>query len=181
MKRIMISTLAVLAVVATAAGVAYAAPEGAVEAGRSGEPGATAGASVSEPFTYGPYEGTFHGTVYGDRGSRAPLTLELTHRGNRVAGVAYLGEGLYVDAGFCGRGTVPAASQRASGTTVPGNPNRLVAHSTIDVGSFDVNVHLESNVSADSDTLTAKATFDLPWLCGRDPVITGTLTRTDQS
>jgi hypothetical protein len=125
----------------------------------------------------GPYEGTFHGTVYGDNGSRAPLTLELTHRGDTVSGNMYIGRGLYVKAGVCGGANVPSASQYASGKTVRNNPNRLVASSKVDVGRFDINIKLHSDVSRDGDTIRASAKLDLPWLCGRDPVLNATLYR----
>lgn len=125
----------------------------------------------------GPYEGTFHGTVYGDNGSSAPLTLALTHRDDIVSGNMYIGFGLYVKGGVCGGANVPAASQYASGKTVHNNAQRLVAGSKVDVGRFDINVKLQSDVSADGDTIDATAKLDLPWLCGRDPVLNATLYR----
>jgi hypothetical protein len=125
----------------------------------------------------GPYEGTFHGVAYGDRGSSAPLSLELTHRGSQVKGNVYLGEGLHVSAGFCGSVNLPAAAQRIEAQTSFLNPKRLVADPTFDAGGFHLTVDFETNVSADGEVITAKAKVDLPWFCGRDPVLTGTLYR----
>lgn len=122
----------------------------------------------------GPYEGTFHGIVSGDEASKSRLTMDLTHRGNQVEGQVSLGEGLYVDAGWCGAVNIPATTLYVEGQTVRWNPKRLVTSPTLDVDGFQLTVDFESNVSADGDTITAKAKVDLPWLCGRDPVLTGT-------
>jgi hypothetical protein len=159
MKKLMISIFAAVAILPLTALAAFAAPEEAPMA------------------LVGPYEGTFHGTVYGDSGSRAPLTLDLTHRDDIVSGNMYIGSGLYVKGGVCGGANVPAASQYASGKTVRNNPQRLVASSKVDVGRFDINVKLQSEVSANGDTINATAKLDLPWLCGRDPVLNATLHR----
>ena len=45
----------------------------------------------------------------------------------------------------------------------------------IDVGGIDVKVDLNSKVSGDK--LNATANIDLPWMCGGDQVLTGTLYR----
>jgi hypothetical protein len=68
--------------------------------------------------------------------------------------------------------------QYASGKTVRNDPNRLVASSKVDVGRFDITVKLESDVSTDGETISAKAKLDLPWFCGRDPVLKATLYKT---
>lgn len=121
----------------------------------------------------GPYEGTFRGTVYGDKGSSAPLTMDLTHRGNQVEGKVSLGEGLYVNGGWCGAVNIPAVSQFVEGETLRTNPKRLLTSPTFEVGDFELTVDFESNVSTDGRSITAEAKVDLPWLCGRDPVLTG--------
>jgi len=121
----------------------------------------------------GPYEGIFHGTVYAPDGSEAPMSLDLTHRNNIVEGTVILGEGLSIDAGFCGVGDIPASSISASGKTSAVNPEKLSATSSFDVNGITVNVVLDSLV--EGDTVSAKAKIDLPWLCGSDPVIMGTL------
>lgn len=142
-------------------------------------PGATLFAASGEAAIAkaGPYEGLFEGRVYGDRGSSAPITLDLTHRGSQVEGGVSLGEGLNVSGGFCGTVDLPAISQHVEGQTVRWNPNRLVVSPTFDVGNFDITVDFESNVSTDGEVITARAKIDLPWFCGRDPVLTSTLYR----
>ena len=40
---------------------------------------------------------------------------------------------------------------------------------------LNVKIKLDGDVSADGDEISAKAKVDLPWLCGRDPVLSGTL------
>jgi hypothetical protein len=159
MKRLAVVVVVVLAMLTTVVAGAYAAPE------------------VTSAGGVGPYEGTFRGVAYGDKGSSAPLSLELTHRGNQVKGNVYLGEGLHVSAGFCGSVNLPAAAQRIEGETVSWNPKRLVADPTFDAGGFDLTIDFESNVSADGEVITAKAKVDVPWFCGRDPMLTSTLYR----
>lgn len=137
---------------------------------------ATVGASSSQS---GSYEGVFVGMIYGDAGSSAPITLDLTHRGNDVEGTVEIGSGLYVNGGNCGAGYVPAGMETAVGETVVhrtgSNPNRLNADASFTVSGFKVGLDLDGSLSADGETLMAEAKIDLPWLCGRDPVITGEL------
>lgn len=159
MKRVVMVATA-LAVLSMVVPVAYAAP---VAAARAVQPG--------------PYEGLFEGFVQGDRGSRAPISLDLTHRGRQVQGQVTLGEGLYVSAGWCGAVQVPATEQYVSGQTVRGNEKRVVVTPSFDAGGFDLTVKFESTLSADGETITARAKIDLPWFCGRDPVLTSTLVR----
>jgi hypothetical protein len=132
-------------------------------------------AGVSKAGKAGPYEGIFEGTVYAPDGSSAPMSLDLTHRNNIVEGAVSMGEGLTIDAGFCGVGSIPASTIMASGKTSAVNPEKLSASSTFEVSGIKVNVILDSLV--EGDTVTAEAKIDLPWLCGRDPVMTGTLQR----
>ena len=123
----------------------------------------------------GPYEGVFHGTVYAPDGSKAPMSLDLTHRNNIVEGTVFLGDGLNIDAGFCGAGTIPASSIMATGKTSAANPKKLSATSAFEISGITVNVMLDSQVQGEK--VNAKAKIDLPWLCGKDPVLTGTLQR----
>jgi hypothetical protein len=158
MKRLLVAMM-ILAVLSTAAAGAYAAPLAP----------ATSKAA--------PYEGSFQGSVYGDGQSRAPLALDLTQRGNLVTGKVSLGEGLFVDGGFCGAVNVPATEQYAEGQTVRGNPRRLVVSPVFDVDGFDLAVDFESTVSLSGNMITAKAKVDLPWFCGRDPQLIGIVYR----
>ena len=136
-----------------------------------------ANAAPAEAAKFGPYHGTFNGTVYAANGSSAPMTLVMTHVGSDVDGTVFIGDGLSINAGFCGSTTIPASSVYASGNTIPGNPNRLTASTAFDVSGIDVTVNLDSQVSGDQ--LKAKATIDLPFLCGGDQVLTGTLLRAE--
>ena len=131
------------------------------------------GASSTE---IGPYEGAFVGTIYGDAGSSAPITLDLTHRGDDVEGTVEIGSGGYVNGRNCGAGYVPASVQTAVGET-GSNPNTLNADASFNVSGFKVGLDLDGSLSADGDELVVEAEIDLPWLCGRDPVITGELER----
>lgn len=123
----------------------------------------------------GPFEGTFHGTAYGDKGSKAPISLKLRHRDDLVTGTVTLGDGLYVDGGFCGAGYIPASSQVATGRTSAKNPHQLNAASQFKVAGVKVKILLGGEISPDGEVIEAKAKVDLPWLCGGDPVITSTL------
>jgi len=125
----------------------------------------------------GPFEGVFSGVLYGDNNSRAPIALQMTHRDGVVNGRLYLGEGLNVDAGMCGKTQIPAMVQSASGRTLTNNPNKLTMNTSFNISGFDIGVDLTSTVSADGSTLNAATSIDLPWICGRDPSYSGTLYR----
>ena len=123
----------------------------------------------------GPFEGNFVGKVIADNGTSTELSLDLTHRGDEVKGFVVIGEGLYIDAGFCGKGYVPAGTQFARGETSWKNPSHLSAESQFKVSGLKVKIKLDGDVSDDGDEINATAKIDLPWLCGGDPVISGTL------
>jgi hypothetical protein len=125
----------------------------------------------------GPFEGVFYGVLHGDNNSRAPIALQMTHRDGVVSGRFYLGEGLFVNAGVCGKTEIPPMVRSASGRSLPSNPNKLTVNTTFNVSGFDVGVNLTSTVSADGSTLSAGTSIDLPWICGRDPSYSGTLQR----
>ena len=137
----------------------------------------SASAAPASSSTPGPYEGIFYGQVQGDKGSRAPMALQLTHRDGVVQGKVYLGEGLYVDGGVCGGVNVPTGVQYASGKTLPSDLNRLVAGSTFKVSNINITVNLSSVLSSDGKVLNANAKIDLPWFCGKDPQLNGTLNK----
>lgn len=139
---------------------------------------ASAAPQPTELTKTGPFEGTFKGKVYGDKGTNAPLSLVLKHRGNQVEGNVFLGEGLYLDGGMCGAGYVPAGSQFATGETSAKKPGNFSAQSDFNISGFDVKLDIDGHISDDGKGLDAKAKIDLPWLCGRDPVISGTLFKT---
>ena len=118
-----------------------------------------------------PYEGIFYGTIKGDRDSQAPMVLALKQRGEQISGTIYLGEGLFVDGGVCGKAQVPATQQSASGINQSSDPNRLQAKTSFNISGFQLDASLNSRLSADGNTLTATAKADLPWFCGNDPTL----------
>ena len=134
---------------------------------------AAVGAAPEQAGKAGPYEGQFNGTIYADNGTKAPFSLNLTHQGNVVSGTAFLGEGLTIDAGICGTAVIPANAINASGKTWASNPKKLDASSSFEVSGINVTVDLDSTMKGDTMHTTAK--IDLPWICGGDPVLTGTL------
>ncbi len=126
----------------------------------------------------GPFTGQFSGTVYGDENSETTLTLDLTDEDTIVSGTASLDGGLLVNAGgMCGSVVLPASSMWAEGETSASDPHELTAEAKIDVGTFTVTVAVAGELSADGETLEVEAEIDTPWICGRDPVIMGTLTK----
>jgi hypothetical protein len=140
---------------------------------------ATASSALAAPTqatgATGPYEGRFQGRVSAEDGSSAPLSVTLTHKGDTVAGVATLGEGLEVQTPFCGSASVPSRTESLSGETQPGQPRHLEATSTFAVQGLAITVHFSSDVSTDGKTIQGTTTLDIPWFCGGDPVLTGTL------
>jgi hypothetical protein len=133
MKRIMVGIAVIVAILSTSVAWAYGPPE------------------VQTVDDVGPYEGNFSGIAYGGSGSSAPLTLELTHRGSQVEGNVSLGEGLQVNAGFCGTFDIPAIDATIDGQTSARAPRRFEASPTFDAGAFELTI--------------------------RDPVLTGVLLR----
>jgi opacity protein-like surface antigen len=136
---------------------------------------ASAAPDVPKTTNSKPFDGTFNGKIYGDKGTSAPISLVLTHKGSEVEGNVFIGEGLYIDGGMCGAGYIPAASQSATGQSSAKNPRHLSANSIFKVSGVNVKLNLNGDLSANGEQLKANATIDLPWFCGGDPVITGTL------
>jgi hypothetical protein len=159
MKRIVVGIALVVAILSVSVAWAYAA------------------ADVENMDAEGPYEGDFRGIAYGDKGSSAPLALELTHRGSRVEGNVSIGEGLHVDAGFCGSFDLPAIDATIAGQTLEREPRRLEASPTFDAGAFELTVDFQSEVSTSGKLIFTQANVDLPWFCGPDPVLRGILLR----
>lgn len=159
MKRPVLGVLALVAILSMVAIPTYAAP------------------AETASKIVGPYEGTFQGVAYGESGSRASLTLELTHRGDDVVGKMSLGEGLHIDGGMCGEFDLPATVQYIEGQTSSGDPERLVASPSFKVSGFEVEVVFESKVLRNGDIIFARAEADLPWFCGSDPSLLAVLYR----
>ncbi|HSG15123.1 MAG TPA: hypothetical protein VLE70_02220 [Anaerolineae bacterium] len=153
-------------------GALVAATATASAAGKDERPG------VERPKAAELFDGTFQGTIYGDKGSSAPIELQLAQRGRNVQGNVAIGSGLYVNGGMCGSGYIPGGAQSAGGRVSASNPNRLYAESTFKVSGLKVSIDLTGIASDDGEEVDAQAKIDLPWLCGRDPVLSGTLYRT---
>ena len=134
-------------------------------------------APIGGETTGGGFNGTFSGTLNGDNGSAALGTLTLTQTGSAVSGQLAVGPGLVLDAGSCGAQSVPELVQTASGTVDPAAPNRLQTTGSIPVGGFTIGVILTADLAPDGQSLAARADLDLPFLCGRDPAISGTFSR----
>ena len=127
----------------------------------------------------GLFTGSFEGVLYGDDGSEAPVMLELVQNGRDVTGEITVGRGLIIDGGNCGVVEVPATSQTATGKTTATAPRHLDATAALKVQGISVTINLDSELSRDGEDIAAEAKIDLPWLCGRDPVINGEFTRAD--
>src|SRR3954462_15501956 len=156
MRKFTIGTLVALALFASTAASTLAAPAQATS-------------------KTGPYEGRFQGTVSSQDGSSAPLSVTLTHRGNTVTGVASLGEGLEVQTAYCGSANLPSRTERLSGKTQPGQPRHLEATSKFTIEGLPITVRFKSDISADGKKVQGTTTIDVPWFCGADPVLNGTL------
>ena len=124
----------------------------------------------------GPYNGTFRGYVNGDKGSRAPVLFQLSQNGDLVSGTVSLGEGLYIDGGWCGKGYIPPVTQSGRLRTNPNDPSQIQMRTSFKVSNFDIGVTLNSKMSTNG-TIAATGSIDLPWICGRDPQLSGTLSK----
>lgn len=127
-----------------------------------------------------PFEGTFEGTVNGDEGSSAPLTVDLTQDGVDVSGTATLGEGLLVNvgAGLCpGVQTVPAATLDLNAQTSASNPRHLEKSTSLVVSGYNIGVNIAADVSADGEELSVLLNLITPFPC-RNPELRAVLTRT---
>lgn len=123
------------------------------------------------------FTGEWQGALAGDDDSRAEVTLELTQSGREVEGVITAGPGLFLSGGRCGEAEVPAGEQAASGQVDRRDPRKLTAESQVEVSGLTITIRLTGVLAADGRTIDAEALIDLPRLCGRDPVVTGTFVR----
>jgi hypothetical protein len=117
----------------------------------------------------GPFEGTFTGTIRGDKDSTATIKMVLTDQDNRVSGQITLGKGLKLGlGGFCVVDNIDLSSISISGQTSPDNPryvqtSKRVTESPVNipgVKSVDINVTIKATLSSDGNTITADVTFD---------------------
>ena len=134
---------------------------------------------TTAPTSGGLFTGTYEGILLGDDGSEAPVTLELTQAGRAVTAEIAVGRGLLVDGGVCGLAAVPAGTQSGAGRVSANAPRHLDATAEVEVEGIAVGLQLSGDLSRNGQTMTTEARIDLPWLCGRDPVISGELSRID--
>ena len=134
---------------------------------------ATTSAAAPEKATAEPFTGTFAGIIQGSNNSEAEMILELEQDGNKVVGTAFIDEGLYVNAGNCGGAYIPATTETAVGTVSAKNPDILFAEASLNVSGINVTIDFVGEL--DEDTLDLEAKIDLPWLCGKDPLLHGTV------
>jgi hypothetical protein len=125
----------------------------------------------------GAFTGSFAGTLTSDDGSQAPINLNLTQNGATVAGDLAIGDGLTIDGGNCGAQAVPAGARSISGQIDPSNPNHIEVSAGYDVQGITITANLTADLSPDGQSLNGQILLDLPFLCGRDPVISGALAR----
>jgi hypothetical protein len=152
MIKLAISFLWVLTVLALATG-------GALAASSSGNP---------DP---GIVTGTYHGTIFGDRESQAEIELNLTQKGDEIVGDLILDEGLFIDAGRCWSGYLPAGAFSTGGSPLVDDSHRFEAIYTYEFSGIPITGYLTGAISPDGDELSAEVEIDIPWFCGSDPVL----------
>jgi hypothetical protein len=123
------------------------------------------------------FNGRFAGTLTSDDGSTAPVSLDLTQTGSTVAGDIAIGDGLTIDGGNCGAQAIPAGARSVSGQTDPSNPNHIEVAAGYEVQGFTITAELIADLAPDGNSLNGQINLSLPFLCGRNPVITGSLAR----
>ena len=123
------------------------------------------------------FNGRFAGTLTSDDGSTAPVSLDLTQTGSTVAGNIAIGDGLTIDGGNCGAQAIPAGARSVSGQVDPSNPNHIKVSAGYEVQGFTITAELSADLAADGNSLNGQINLSLPFLCGRNPVITGSLAR----
>jgi hypothetical protein len=127
-----------------------------------------------------PFEGTFEGSILGDAGSQAPLTLILTQEGNQVIGTATLGDGLSINVGggLCGGvQTVPTSVLDVNTQINPTLPRHIESVSELEVSGFSIGVEVLADLSEDDETLTVQIALKPPFFC-LQPRLMATLERT---
>lgn len=123
------------------------------------------------------FNGRFAGTLTSDDGSTAPVSLDLTQTGSTVAGDIAIGDGLTIDGGNCGAQAIPAGARSVSGQVDPSNPNHIEVSAGYEVQGFTITAALIADLAPDGNSLNGRINLSLPFLCGRNPVITGSLAR----
>ena len=114
--------------------------------------------------------GTYHGTVSGDLGSSAPVTLAASG-GASVTGTVSLGSGLVIDS--CGQHSVGATSMSVTGTRTAANTFTGVSDYTLTSALFPVETYtatvtITGHLTGDGATFSGTAAIDTsaPFGCG---------------
>lgn len=157
MKKLWISFLLSVMLI-----IPFAAVAGTVNAASGTAKGTTSSLPV--------FNGLFTGTITGDRQSQAEFEISLVQEGDEVFGEMTLGQGLYFDGGFCGKGYLPADEFASSGTVLSDDPRAIEVEATYNIQGVTITGLLSGQLSADDEELTAEVKIDLPWFCGRDPI-----------
>ncbi|HRW09474.1 MAG TPA: hypothetical protein P5121_30440, partial [Caldilineaceae bacterium] len=128
------------------------------------------------------FDGRFLGTVAGDSGSSATVTVDLVSSGTSVTGNLVLGPGLIINSG-CDLGThsIPSRSFTANAMVSSANPYHLEMTVPLTVNSVTIDIAVSLDLATTGDVITADVRFDLPFfveLLGcSDRTLTITLTR----
>ena len=123
------------------------------------------------------FNGRFAGTLTSDDGSTAPVSLDLAQTGSTVAGDIAISDGLTIDGGNCGAQAIPAGARSVSGQVDPSNPNHIEVSAGYEVQGFNITAELIADLAPDGNSLNGRINLSLPFLCGRNPVIAGSLAR----
>lgn len=127
----------------------------------------------------GLYDGNFTGIATGDRGTSAPLTLNLTRNNSAVTGFATILPGIKVDTGglICpGLVAVPAGSVPIKGNISSRDPRVLIATFVIQTQGMSIVADVLAEMSPDGTSMRIQIKLKTPWPC-RNPTIRADLTR----
>jgi hypothetical protein len=128
--------------------------------------------ALSQAPTFGPFRGTWTGTVSGDSVTSAGVTLRLDDQGGTVQGELVIGEGLTLD--ICGNRSVDPLTLEINAA---GSASLTITQAgVLDVDGTELTWSLTLTVSGTS--MTAQFVIgDIPGVCGGDRAFTVTLTQ----
>ncbi|MCB0104632.1 MAG: hypothetical protein KDE53_01955, partial [Caldilineaceae bacterium] len=110
------------------------------------------------------FDGRFRGTVTGDSGSSATVTVDLVSSGTSVTGNLVLGPGLIINSG-CDLGTysIPSHSFTTNAMVSATNPYHLETTIPLTVNGVTINIAVSLDLATTGDVITADVRFDLPF------------------
>jgi hypothetical protein len=143
--------------------------------------------ALSRAPVMGAFEGTWTGTLSGDAGSSAPVTLTLLHRNGTVGGTAQIAEpGIIVNvAEVCASGSdddeepIGERTLRLTSMSVAAGTTSVTFSGTLTVSGYSIPYTLRVTLSADGSTLTARFCVTDPspgGVCGGNRCFTTRLT-----